>query len=82
MCVCFRFNLSKPTDFNLRTLEFQVFRNCVSIPLYSLDAVLVFKKSSVMHVLKNMIYLLDNLKKIGKYFEYNSCILIFTIYLC
>ncbi|NXO04663.1 TM131 protein, partial [Rhinopomastus cyanomelas] len=24
-----RFNLSKPTNFNLRTLEFQVFRNCV-----------------------------------------------------
>lgn len=49
--VCFRFNLSKPADFNLRTLEFQVFRNCVSIPLHSLDAILVFKKSSVMHVL-------------------------------
>ncbi|OXB57506.1 hypothetical protein ASZ78_000238 [Callipepla squamata] len=29
-----RFNLSKPTDFNLRTLEFQVFRNCVQ-PLQS-----------------------------------------------
>ncbi|NXT73757.1 TM131 protein, partial [Zapornia atra] len=29
-----RFNLSKPTNFNLRTLEFQVFRNCVQ-PLQS-----------------------------------------------
>ncbi|XP_019384019.1 PREDICTED: transmembrane protein 131, partial [Crocodylus porosus] len=29
-----RFNLSKPTNFNLRTLEFQVFRNCVH-PLQS-----------------------------------------------
>ncbi|NXX85566.1 TM131 protein, partial [Urocolius indicus] len=29
-----RFNLSKPANFNLRTLEFQVFRNCVQ-PLQS-----------------------------------------------
>ncbi|XP_067150444.1 LOW QUALITY PROTEIN: transmembrane protein 131 [Apteryx mantelli] len=29
-----RFNLSKPTNFSLRTLEFQVFRNCVQ-PLQS-----------------------------------------------
>uniref|UniRef100_A0A8C4V3N9 Transmembrane protein 131 n=1 Tax=Falco tinnunculus TaxID=100819 RepID=A0A8C4V3N9_FALTI len=29
-----RFNLSKPSNFNLRTLEFQVFRNCVQ-PLQS-----------------------------------------------
>ncbi|NXC18514.1 TM131 protein, partial [Corythaeola cristata] len=32
-----RFNLSKPTNFNPRTLEFQVFRNCVSISIHSLD---------------------------------------------
>lgn len=34
---CFRFNLSKPASFSLRTLEFQVFRNCVSISIPSSD---------------------------------------------